>query len=86
MLGFGRNKAQKRPVYKGRYVVVLAVPGEDVYAGKPRPLDEALRVFAGTLRETPAGVFQPDKPASMRVMRETDWLAARTAQYALEAE
>jgi hypothetical protein len=68
------------------YVVVLAVPGQDVYAGKPRPLGEALRVFDGTLRETPTGVFQPDKPASMRIVRESDWLRARTAQYALEAE
>jgi hypothetical protein len=66
-------KSKSAPKNAGLYVVVQRIPGHEPWAGSPRPLDEAMTVFAGVVRNAPAGYFAPNTGASLRVLSLQTW-------------
>lgn len=78
-------RSKYAPRSDGLYVVVQRIPGSEPWAGAPRPRDEAMTVFAGVVRNAPAGYFAPDTGASLLVLSVQTWTQARLAAALLES-
>lgn len=75
------------PSRPGLFVVVQTIPGADpeTEVGKEWTYDEAQRIFAGVLRNAPAGTFTPYTGARIRVIAAAEWRRAALAAALLES-